>query len=273
MKKALRILGFLLIYHVTMGQTYSEASAGVYFTPGTYNSHFADAFSFTSNPASLAGADHLLFGVFTENKWMLQALNSYMLASSFMLGGGGVGLALQKNGDADFNEQSLVIAYGKHLGRLDMGIDFEYQRDYAAGYKSVNFFSSGFGIRFQLNEKLTTGWQLGLPVSGTAGKINPERAPQFFRMGFGYYPMAGMLLTLQIEKESGQPVEITGYLVYRYGSHFNFLFGVNSLTGSVFIKTGWRKNGLDIQLCLLYEPFLGFSPALELLWENKKSEE
>ncbi len=272
MKRLVHILGFLTFYLNVLGQTHQEGLTYGYFTPGAYSS-FEDAFSFTANPASLGGISHLLCGAFVENKWMLKELNNFLLASSFGLGGGGGGIVLEKNGDANFNEQSLMIAYGKHLGKIDIGCEFEYQRDQAAGYGPIHFISSGFGMRFRINEKLTTGWELGLPVSVMGAKMNPERSPQFFRMGFGYSLINDVVITLQIDKQSGQPAEISGNLEYHYGDHFIFLIGINSVSGSVFFKTGWKKNGLGIQLCLLFEPQLGFSPALAMLWENQNRKE
>ena len=266
-------MGILAFYLNGVGQTHQDGSSLGYFTSGAYNNHFTDAFSFTINPASLAGVNHLLCGALAENKWMLEGLNSYTLAVSFALGDGGCGIALQKSGDADFNEQNLALAYGKHLGKLDIGIDLEYQRDQAAGYGSVHFISSGFGIRLQVNEKLMTGWELGLPVSGMTSTVNPERAPQFFRMGLGYHLLNELFMSLQIEKQSGEPADIMGWLEYHYGDHFIFLFGIHAATSSVYFKTGWKKSGLSIQLCLLYEPVLGFSPALALLWENQNDKE
>ena len=272
MERVVRVFIFLIFYLNGMAQTHQEGLATGYFTPGAYTNHFEEVFSFTSNPACLAGATHLLCGAFTENKWMLQSLNSYMLAVAFGLGGGGCGIALYRNGDADYNEQSITIGYGKHLGKLDIGIEFEYQQDRAAGYESIRFISSGTGIRYQVNEKMFFGCELGLPLSGMTGKINPERAPLFYRMGFGYNLMSDVSLTGQIEKQSGQPLTISGYLQYRYSDHFSFLFGINNVSTLSF-RTGWKKNGLNIQLCLLFEPLLGFSPALAVLWENQNKKE
>jgi hypothetical protein len=273
MEGVVRIFIFLIFYVSGMAQTHPEAQSSGYFTPGAYTHHFAEVFSFTTNPACLAGATHLLCGAFTENKWTIQSLNSYQLAAAFGLGGGGCGIALYRNGDEDFNEQGFTIGYGKRLGKLDIGIEFEYQQDQAAGYESIRFISSGTGIRFRVNEKMIFGCELGLPLSGMTGKLNPERAPLFYRMGFGYDLLSDVSLTWQIEKQSGQPLAISGYLQYRYSDHFSFLFGINNSSHSVSFRTGWKKNGLDIQLCLLFEPLLGFSPALAVLWENQNKKE
>jgi hypothetical protein len=240
-----------------------------YITAGAYSKHFIDAFSFTSNPACLAGIKETLAGILTERKWMLKELESYQIASSYILGKGGIGIALQHSGDADYSEQSLELAYGKKLGHLEIGIRFDYLRDQAEGYPGLGFGSSGIGIRFHISEKLITGWELGLPVFGGAGKMNTETGPQFFRMGFGYEMRTDLFLAFQILKASGSPVHIISSLEYRFGENFFFSFGINSYADSPWFKSGWKKNRLCIQLYTSYEPVLGLSPGLVLLWEAK----
>jgi hypothetical protein len=273
MKKEILIGCIVLFFLNGQGQTFHALPSAGYNTSGAYSLQYADAFSCISNPASLGGINHLLCGALAENKWMLEGLNNYALALSFPLGLGGVGIVLQQNGDEVFKEQALELAYGKNLGKLDIGIAFDYFRDQAAGYESVHFISSGIALRYRVNEKLITGWELGLPVSGKVGKTNPEETPRYFRMGLGYHMEDDLFLSLQIEKQSGQPVDICGYVEYRYGDHFFFSAGIRSVSGSFIFKTGWKKNRLNIQFCLIYEPVLGISPGLVLLWETKNKTE
>jgi hypothetical protein len=273
MKKELLIGCIVLFFLNGQGQTFHELPSYRYSTTGAYSLRYTDAFSCTANPASLGGISHILFGVLAENKWMLEGLNNYAFAVSFPLGARGTGIVLRQNGDEAFKERGLELNYGKNLGRLDIGIVFDYLRDQAAGYEPVHFISSGIGLRYRLNEKLATGWELGFPVSGKIGKTNPEGSPQYFRMGFGYHLEDDLFLLLQIEKQSGQPADFFGYIEYRYGDHFIFSAGISSVSGSFIFKTGWKKNRLNIQLCLMYEPVLGISPGLLLLWETKNKVE
>ena len=269
MMHVMKNLGCLLFCLNGMGQPVHLPSENGYIKAGAYSVHFVDAFSFTSNPACLGGVKDFLSGVLMERKWMLKELNNYEMAVACPMGKGALGFTLQRSGDADFNEQALELAYGKNLGRLDLGIRFNYLRDQAAGYPDIGFGSSGLGIRFHVSEKLITGWEIGLPVFGKAGKTNVERAPQFFRMGFGYELRADLYMTLQVEKTGGLPMTVLPSLEYRYGEQFFFSFGIDSYAGSVYFKTGWKKNRLCIQLYSQYEPVLGFSPGLVLLWERK----
>jgi hypothetical protein len=272
MKRVIKYLCGLLFFLKGMGQPVHVPAENAYIKSGAYSIHFTDAFSFTSNPACLGSTQVFSCGILAERKWMLKELDNYESAVCCPMGNGGLGVSLQHNGDADFSEQVLELAYGKNLGRLDMGIRFDYLRDQATGYPGTGFGSAGIGIRFHVSEKCITGWELCLPVFGRAGKTNPERAPQFFRMGFGYEWRVDLFLAIQLVKAPGLPVNTIGSLEYRYGEDFFFSFGISSLAGAPYFKSGWKKNQLCIQLYTEYAPVLGFSPGLLLLWggKNKK---
>jgi hypothetical protein len=270
MMRLVKILYGLLFCLKGMGQTTRLPLTHSYITAGAYSNHFTDAFSFTSNPACLGSLQELSgVGLLAERRWMLKELDLYELAATGILGKGGCGITLQRSGDADYSETGLELAYGKNLGRLELGIRFGYSRDQAAGYPGADFGSSGISIRFHVSEQLITGWELCVPVLSGAGKTNAEKGPQFFRMGLGYEWSPDLFLAFQVEKTSGMPVNVIPSLEYRYGEQFFFSFGVNSLTGSLYFKSGWKKNRLCIQLYTVYEPVPGFSPGMVLLWDRK----
>ncbi len=254
-----------------MAQPYQLRSGTAYITTGAYSIHFTDAFSFLSNPSCLGNTSGLTAGILTERKWMLKELDNHTLAVSCSMAKGGIGGSFQYSGDADFNEQSITLAYGKNLGKVQIGIRFDYSSDKAAGYPSAGFGSSGIGMQFHLTNNFITGWEIGLPVFGTVGETNSERGPQYFRMGFGYEWGTNLFLAIQMEKISAQPMHAVCSIEYRYNRQFFFSFGINTDEGVPFFKTGWRKNRLCIQFYTDYEQVLGFSPGILLLWSTEKS--
>jgi len=244
-------------------------SETAYISSGAYSKHFTDAFSFTSNPACLGTVQHFRSGILAERKWMLKELDNYKLAASFRLGNSGCGIAMHYSGDADYSEQELSLSYGKNLGPLQLGMSFSYMTARSEGYAVTDFGHAGIGICFPVSEKLIAGWELGLPVFGIAGKMNPEKGPQFLKMGFGYESGTDLFLSVQIEKAAGLPVNVVAYIEYRYSEQFFLAFGINSLAGSPYFKSGWKKNNLCIQIYTMYEPVLGFCPGLVFFIEGK----
>ncbi len=272
MKREIRsvtFIGGLFFCIETLGQPSHLQEQNGYISGSAYSTHFMDAFSFSSNPASTAGMKNFSAGVLMERKWMLNELNVYKFSASGNVGSGGFGIALQSSGDAMYNEQTLDLAYGKNLGRTELGIRFGYVLEQTSGYDNIGFGSCGIGMRIHVTDKLIAGWELNLPVFGEVGKINPERGAQLFRMGFGYEPEPDLFLAIQVEKESERSPNLTGTVEYRYGEQFFFSFGINSIQASLFWRSGWKKNRLCIQIYTEYETALGFSPGLVILWQNK----
>ncbi|HEX3767832.1 MAG TPA: hypothetical protein VHT72_05610 [Puia sp.] len=269
MMRLIRLIFVFFIHLRVHGQLSHVQSENSYISAGAYSHHFSDAFSFVFNPSCLGEITNFQAGILTERKWMLKELENTEMTSCFSMGNGGVGLALQHSGDAGYREQSLGLAYGLKAGKMRIGTGFTYLLDQAAGYQAVGFGSVHAGICFHISDKLTTGWVLGLPVFGIAGKTNPERGPQFFNMGFGYEWSPELFMSVEFEKESGLPAAITAYAEYRYGEQFSFAFGINGRAGAIYFKSGWKKNRLGIQIYSLFEPVLGFSPGIALLWESK----
>ena len=269
MKRWPELIFGLFICLYADGQLYHLQSESGYITSGAYSKHFGDAFSFVSNAACLGNTRVFQCGLLTERKWMLKELDLQEMALSIPLGNGGVGLGFQYNGDVDYNEQAVNLAYGKSLGKLQIGGRFSYVNTKAAFYQSTVFGYSGIGICYQVTDQFMTGWELDLPVFGEAGKSYPEKGPQFFKMGFGYESRRDLFISFQVEKKASLPLNVVGYIEYRYAEQFLFAFGINSLSASPYFKSGWKKNGFTIQIYVGYEQVLGFSPGLAIFWERK----
>jgi hypothetical protein len=255
------------------GQAVQRPLENGYTTAGAYSKHFMDAFSFRANPAGLGNMQLLMVGALTERKWMLKELNQSALAVSFHLGRSGMGFCLQESGDADYNEQELELAYGKNLGKTEIGIRFGYQQKRAMGYAPDGFGTACIGFRIPVSPQLIVGWEIGLPAFVSSAKSKTEKGPWIFKMGFGQEIRPELLIALQIVKITALPVNIIGILEYRYGEHFIVSFAINSQAGIPYFKTGWTIRGLSVQLYTLYEPSLGFSPGLGLFWQTKNKKE
>ena len=118
------LIHFLFAWIVCLNgvaQTFHLPSENAYITSGAYSTNFRDAFSFVSNPASIANTKGFSVGILSERKWMLEELGSTTMTASLNLGKDGFGAMLQQSGDADYHEQSLELAYGKNLGKVRYG--------------------------------------------------------------------------------------------------------------------------------------------------------
>ena len=103
-----------------------------------YSDRFPDLFSFLNNSASLASVKRAGAGLYAENRYGLKELNKYILAGICgMNGTGGIGMVIVYEGDKDYNHSQVGLAYGKSLGRVAMGVRFNYNMIRMAGYGNV----------------------------------------------------------------------------------------------------------------------------------------
>jgi len=259
----------LFFYSAGGAQTVSVLSEDYILTTGAYRMQDLDAFSFLSNPACLGNFKGASAGLSIERKWMLKELGNYRFAGSASDGRNGWGIALGYEGDANYHGESAVLGYGKQLGRWQIGIQFGYRRGEAAGYAAAHMASAGLGMRIQLTTSWLLGWETDLPVWSAYGKNRPLRMPAGFGIGMGYQWQEGLFLSVSIHKTESSPASLICFLEYRYAKQLFLTVGISSSEAAPFLRAGWKKNRLTVQVYSTFVEPLGFSPGCELLWEIK----
>ncbi|MDP4130184.1 MAG: hypothetical protein Q8918_08230 [Bacteroidota bacterium] len=205
----------------------------------------------------------------TERRWMLKDLDFSRLACSFSAGQGGMGFLFHYTGNSDYQETAMAMSYGKNLGRISLGIQFRYDQDHIPGYSTRSDGSAMLGILFHPVEKIYAGMAFSTSLFANTAYINPEKYAGNYDMGLGYEVSPMVFLSVQLEKEAGLPMNLTGCLDYRWSEQFYASAGVSSISGSPFIKAGWKKNQLTIEIFTAYHLVLGFTPGIVFFWERK----
>lgn len=250
-------------------QVFHSPVKSAYLTGGANSTHFTDALSFTGNPAVLGGEKILRIAISNERRWMLKELAYFQMACSFAAGRGGIGFQFHYTGNSDYNETAMAMSYGKDLGRIALGVQFRYDVYHVAGYGNMKVASAMPGLQFHLSQKTYAGIAFNISFFGSAGNQAAEKGSGVYRMGFGYEASSLVFLSLQLEKEAGIPINIIGCLDYRLNDQFFAAVGLSSISASPYIKAGWKKNNLTIEIFTAYQVTLGFTPGLVLLWETK----
>ncbi len=269
MKWVWLIVSGIFIVETGRAQLFHSPAKSVYLTGGAYSGQFTDAFSFTGNPAVLGSAKSLRIAISTERRWMLKELDFSRIACSFSGGHGGIGLFFQHTGDAAYQETTMALAYGKDLGRIALGIQFRYDQDRALGYGNDRNGSAVLGMRMHPAEKIYAGLVFSTWLFGNLGKRTGEKGPEEYTMGFGYEVSSFVFLSMQLEKEAGIPMNVEGSVDYRWSEQFYASVGIESNAASPFVRAGWKKNRLLIEIFAAYHVALGFTPGIALFWEGK----
>ncbi len=262
---------FFGVFIMVMGkaQVFHSPVRSVYLTGGAYSAQFTDAFSFTGNPAVLGSAKSFRAAFSSERRWMLKELDYYRMVCSFPAGRGGMGFMFHYTGNSDYNETAFTMSYGKDLGRIALGLEFGYDIDHVAGYGNKPGGSALLGLRFHPSEKIYAGFAFSASLFGRTEKKNPEKGSGKYTMGFGYEASPLVFLSIQLEKEAGIPINIIGCIDYRWSDQFYASLGIEGISTSPYLKAGWKKNRLTIEIFTAYHLALGFTPGIVFFWEGK----
>lgn len=266
-----QLIILLLLYVGCFAQIIHSPVQSQYLRSGAYSKNFLDAFSFTSNQASLSSLKEASAGVYTEQKFLLQELNVSTLAVAVPIKNGGVGFEANYFGYSDYNESQIGIAYAKKLGSLaDIGIQFNYYSVRIPGYTNYNTINFEIGAIFHPSEKLHLGFHAYNPVGGKLGKNSYEKLASIYKVGVGYEVSDQVFISAEIIKEENKPVNINANVEYIFAKQFFVRTGIFSDTGTPYAGAGWHWKNLRLDATVCYHPQLSFSPGLMLIYFFKK---
>ena len=263
---------FMLIAIHSNSQTTRRPVAAGYTGLGAYSLNHVDVFSFTSSQASLAQLKNISVGVYGERRFLLSELNNYTAVIGLPTASGNFGVKANYSGFSDYNETQAGLAYGRKLGnKVDIGIQFNYYGIRIAGYGNASAISFEAGTILHITERLHAGIHVNNPVGGKFGKVREEKLSSLYSFGLGYDASPKFLVSAEIEKEEGQPVNITAGWQYKFLPQLLVRAGISSATSTGWFGLGLTLKSFRLDLTSGYHPQLGVTPGLLLLFNWNKS--
>ena len=261
----------LLGYSQNLRRPVSSAYTGF----GAYSINNADVFSFSANQASLAQLKSAGAGIFGERRFWLNELNNYAAAIALPTKSGSFGFKAGYNGFSGYNESQVGLAYARKLGgKIDIGVQFNYNGVRIAGYGNANAVSFELGTVLHLTDKLHAGVHINNPVGGKFGKDQQEKLSSVYTVGFGYEASEKFFVSTEIIKEENQLVNINAGLQYKFHSRVLARVGMLTATSTAWMGIGLSWKSIRVDVTAAYHPQLGVSPGIMLLFSanNKKNE-
>lgn len=240
----------------------------VYTKINTYSALNKDALSAMANQASLGGIKNLSAAFSGERRFMLKDLSSYGLALALPTTSGSFGLAANYFGGDGFNESSVGLAYGRGLGKIDIGAQFNYHQFKIDGYGTASTVSLEAGLLLHLTEQLQAGVQLFNPTGARIGKDQKERLPMVYSFGLGYDVSDKVFIGTEIEKVEDQLVSVTAGVQYAFERKLFARVGVATATSSFYFGAGFLWNGFRIDVNATLHPTLGTTPAMLIAYDS-----
>ena len=229
-----------------------------------------DLFSAADNQAMLPEIRSISAGINIQNQYLIKNLNTGVLAIAIPIDKGTASLNFSTYGYQLYRQIKFGLSYGLALGpSFSMGVGMVY-RSIQLGEGLGNEFAlyPDIGLNYKPNEKLNIGIQFqNLTLSKKVKQLN-ELWPVAGRLGLVYHINEKVLIGVQGNVYADRPFEINSGLEYRLGKLFSFRFGFASQPTRASMGIGFLLQNFQIDLSSSYQPNLGFTPSINLIFIN-----
>ena len=273
MKKFLFLAFLIFSIILAFGQPVRKPIAAPYLGLGAYSLNHVDAFSVTSNQASLAQIKNTVLGVYGERRFLMGVTDMY--SSIFVLPTEQGNFALQADyfGFKNYNESQLGLAYARSLGsKLDIGIKFNYYSYRIPLYQNSDAINFEAGAIAHLTDQLHVGIHFYNPVGGKLSKTENEKLGSLYTFGVGYEAGENFMISAEIVKQENFPVNVHAGVQYNFARQFFARMGISSENEIPYAGAGVSWNNLRLDVSASYHPQLGLSPGLMLIVHFKSVE-
>ena len=191
----------------------------------------------------------------------------------------GVGFTIQRFGDKLYNQSALGLAAGHQIGCFSLGLKVNYIQN-AVSAPSLSFSRHAivfeFGGIVTLSSKLFFGAHAYNVTQSSYSGDYGRRVPTILRTGFTYQPQNNLALSVEMEKNTDQPLVFKTGLEYKAWKQLFLRTGVASRPLTSHFGAGFRARSFLIDYAVHTHMQLGLSHHLSLGYvfaERKKGVE
>jgi hypothetical protein len=273
LKKIILGCGCSVMAAAGLSQTVRSPLTAPYTSIGAYSQNFCDVFSFTGNQAALAQGATLGAAVYTERKFMLAELGQYQAAIQVPLKKAGVGIALHHAGNKSFSESQIGLAYALALGeQVAIGAQCNYNLIHIATYGNSNAVNFELGTIWHVTKQVHMGLHLYNPIGGKFGKGGSEKLAAVYKAGIGYEATEQFFVSTEIAKEEGQRITVLVGAQYQLHAQCLLRAGITTSTADCFVGAGLKWKVFRVDIIGRYHAQLGFTPALQVIFNTPKKQ-
>ena len=232
------------------------------FGLGVNSKNFADAFSFSINPAAVVKTNGIVAGVYSERKYFVDELSLICAALTFKKKMAGWGIEIHRLKWSHYSHTFFGIAYGRTLGRIDLGIRIVYENVKIAGYSNSKNIGGEVGGIFHLSEKVNAGFHFS--ISGS------KNGTYIYGAGIGYEVSDHVFVGAAISQLGNAHSSSNVGLIYRPARQFKLKAGLITEDRQPYFSAGWIWKDMTVEIVINYHAQLGVSPGLLLSYQTVK---
>jgi hypothetical protein len=259
------VLFFILLPVLCWPQTIPFAMVPPYLQLNAYSSIESKKGSSPGHPAALASSSRFTAIILAEQKFLMNELGNYQMAFSLPVAGGGLGFQAGRFGGPLFQNNSISIGYGRKAGDLDLGSQFCFQYQQAAGYSGEVTLSCLAGIAFHPGEEIRAALLLVNPGRSFIGR-GKSLLPFGIRSGIGWELSQKFFIATEMENWEGQGASVNLGLTYRFDQRIQARLGHSSFNSSSWMGAGILVHAFQLDASISLHPQLGLSSGITLVY-------
>lgn len=227
-----------------------------------------DVSSITGNQAGLANVSSLSLSFSAERRFHSSALNFYALSFAVPTTFGNFGMALQRFGNGDLNQQIIGIAYGRKLmDDLMIGVRFDYLQMRIAQYGKKSVATAEMGLQARVVPQVLLGFHVYNPFQ--VRLLEGETLPVVIRLGVQYEASDKVKVFGEIDKISELPEGFAFGIEYLFLDRLAARIGYSTQPQLVTFGVGYsldRRYSIDVGTSV--HSYLGLSSAGTLKFQK-----
>jgi len=242
---------------------------------GAYTAVSGDVWTQFFNPSGIAGIKSAQVGVFGEQRYLLNALNTAGLAISLPLGDKqAVGLTARTFGYSAYRENFVGLQYARvFYESFRLGVSLNAANTAVEGYGSATTFTADIGLGLTVSQKVSIGARVYNANQAKLGESIRTTIPTVISGGVAYKPSEKVLLTADASKHLDFPVSFRGGMEYRFVKAFAARAGVSTQPLTINAGFGINFAGLSIDISNGWHERLGYTPTFGLGWKFNQDKE
>ena len=240
-------------------------SAGMAHSSVTLNDHW----SLFHNQAGLGRLKEISAGIFYENRFLINSLNSGAAVFAMPVKSGTFGLSMYSFGLTNYRESKFGLAYGRMLGeKISAGLQLNYLSTVLPeAYGKFNGFTAELGIQALLTEKIILGAHVyNISRSKLTDKNGTEYVPSAIRAGLMYKVSEKVFISSEFQKDIDHPIIFRAGAEYMPDKRFFLRMGIATNPGNYSFGFGYKVKNLSADIAASYHQILGFTPQLGFNW-------
>lgn len=265
---------FVLLLLITskfplFGQDLLSVKGARYAGMGACSVALSGFWNINSNQAGMALVRKFSAGINYEERFGMSQLSTKSIALLYPARFGVVGASVDYFGYSLYHEIKFGLAYAKvitpHL-RAGLKLDF-FQTAFGDHYGGNNLLTFELGAQYDLSKDLTFGVDIFNPIPKSGSSEVYFKLPLIYRFGLAYRFSKNLLVTAEVDKNSGLLFyEVRAGVEYAVQNRYFFRVGLGSQQEIFTIGFGYKWKGLSFDLAAVVHQVLGISPQVSLIY-------